>query len=288
MKRILIAGANSYIGTSFEKFMDNFPDKYKIDTIDMRDDTWLDIDLSTYDSIIQIAAIVHVKEKNEELYFEVNRDLAVKVAKKAKNDGVSQFIYFSSMSVFGKDKGIISKNTVPSPMGAYGKSKLQAEKLLSELDSDDFNVAIIRPPMVYGKNSIGNYSRLSKVAQKSPVFPRVINKRSMLYIDNLSAFCKLLIDYSLSGTFHPQNVNYVNTGSLVQKIGEVHGKRVIIISGVNWIISIFMKKSSVFKKVFGTLVYDSSMEGYPGSIYHGVRLDYQQYSFDESIRKTEL
>ncbi|WP_195516674.1 NAD-dependent epimerase/dehydratase family protein [Enterococcus dispar] len=288
MKRILIGGANSYIGTSFERFMNNFSDKYIIDTVDMRNDDWMDLDFSIYDCIIQIAAIVHVKETNKALYFKVNRDLAVNVAKKAKDEGVRQFIYFSSMSVFGKNEGTISKNTVPNPIEAYGISKLEAESILRELNSEAFNVVIIRPPMIYGKNSIGNYARLSKIAQKTLFFPNIANKRSMLYIDNLSAFCKLLIDNDLSGIFHPQNEEFVNTSTLVRKISKAHGKSVKIISGTSWLISSFKKKSGILKKVFGTLVYDDSTIGYPGSVYQGVRLDYQYRNFDESIRETEL
>lgn len=288
MKRILMGGANSYIGTSFERFMSNFSDDYIIDTVDMRNNDWINLDFSIYDCIIQIAAIVHVKETNESLYFKVNRDLAVKVAEKAKDEGVRQFIYFSSMSVFGKDEGIISQNTVPNPNNAYGKSKLEAESILLELNSKAFNVAIIRPPMIYGKNSVGNYARLSKVAQKTLVFPNIVNKRSMLYIDNLSAFCKLLIDNALSGVFHPQNEEFVNTSILVKKISNAHGKSVKIISGTSWLISSVKKKSGILKKVFGTLIYDDSTIGYPGSVYQGVRLDYQYQNFDESIRETEL
>lgn len=288
MKRILMGGANSYIGTSFERFMSNFSDNYIIDTVDMRNNDWINLDFSIYDCIIQIAAIVHVKETNESLYFKVNRDLAVKVAEKAKDEGVQQFIYFSSMSVFGKNEGTISQNTVPNPNNAYGKSKLEAESILLELNSKAFNVAIIRPPMIYGKNSVGNYARLSKVAQKTLVFPNIVNKRSMLYIDNLSAFCKLLIDNVLSGVFHPQNEEFVNTSTLVRKISNAHGKSVKIISGTSWLISSLKKKSGILKKVFGTLIYDNSTIGYPGSIYQGVRLDYQYRNFDESIRETEL
>ena len=192
------------------------------------------------------------------------------------------------MSVFGKNEGTISQNTVPNPNNAYGKSKLEAESILLELNSKAFNVAIIRPPMIYGKNSVGNYARLSKVAQKTLVFPNIVNKRSMLYIDNLSAFCKLLIDNVLSGVFHPQNEEFVNTSTLVRKISNAHGKSVKIISGTSWLISSLKKKSGILKKVFGTLIYDNSTIGYPGSVYQGVRLDYQYRNFDESIRETEL
>lgn len=288
MKRILIGGANSYIGTSFEKFMNQFSNEYIIDTIDMKQKNWVEHDFSSYDCIIQIAAIVHVKELNEELYFKINRDLAVEVAKKAKQGGVRQFIYLSSMSVFGKNEGVISKDTIPTPTTAYGKSKLAAEKKLMKMNDVAFKVAVLRPPMIYGKNSIGNYSRLSSLANELPFFPKLSNKRSMLYVDNLNAFCKLLIDNQLDGIFHPQNENYVNTSDLVKTIREVHGKRTIMIPGFNSLISLFQKKVTLLQKVFGTLIYAESMSGYPNSKYKGIEMNYQYYDFEESIKITEL
>ncbi len=93
MKRILITGAGSYIGTSFENWINNWPEKYQLKTIDMRGNEWKDKSFGSYDVIYHIAAIVHVKENDIEKYFRVNRDLAIEVAKKAKEEGVKQFIF---------------------------------------------------------------------------------------------------------------------------------------------------------------------------------------------------
>ena len=153
MKRILITGANSYVGTSFEKYMTQFGSDYQIETIDMRGEDWKKADFSGFDSIIHVAGIVHVKEKNDNLYYKVNRDLAFETAKKAKADRVKQFIFFSSMSIFGMDTGIITDKTKPNPKTPYGKSKLAAEGLLKELESESFRICILRPPMIYGPNS---------------------------------------------------------------------------------------------------------------------------------------
>ena len=132
MKRILITGANSYIGTSFEKYMnENHPDDYHIDTLDMLNSNWKDYDFSGYDVVFHVAGIAHQKEtkENAHLYYEVNRDLAIEVAKETKNAGVTQFIFMSSMSVYGLDysKELINLQTPTLPKTNYGKSKLQAE-----------------------------------------------------------------------------------------------------------------------------------------------------------------
>ena len=158
---------------------------------------------SGYDSVFHVAGIAHIKEtiKNRDLYFSVNRDLAYEVAKKAKEDGVRQFVFLSTMSVYGLNTGIIDNNTPEAPKNAYGRSKLEAEKLIRELEAANFQVAIIRPPMVYGKGAKGNYQRLSKFAQKSPIFPDYNNQRSMLYIDNLCEFVRLIIIHVSTGIF---------------------------------------------------------------------------------------
>jgi UDP-glucose 4-epimerase len=195
MKKILITGANSYIGTSLEKWLERYPDRYSIDTVDMRSDEWKEKDFSKHDVVFHVAGIAHVSSdpKMEDLYYKVNRDLTIETAKKAKIEGVKQFIFMSSIIVYGDSsninrKKVIDKNTVPLPSNFYGNSKLQAEDGIRPLESDDFKVVILRPPMIYGKGSKGNYPKLAKMAQKLPVFPDIDNKRSMLHVDNLCEF----------------------------------------------------------------------------------------------------
>ena len=190
----------------------------------MRGNEWKYKLFSSYDVIYHIAAIVHVKENDTEKYFSVNRDLAVEVAKKAKAEGVKQFIFLSTMGVYGKETGFINESTKPNPKTPYAHSKLEAESLLSELADDTFKVATLRPPIVYGKDCRGNYPRLAGMALKLSLFPKVKNERSMIFIDNLSEFVRLVMDKELSGLFFPQNKEYVNTTELVQLIAKVHGK----------------------------------------------------------------
>jgi UDP-glucose 4-epimerase len=281
MKRILITGAGSYIGTSFENWVSQWPEKYQVDTIDMRGNEWKDKPFSTYDVVYHIAAIVHVKENDTEKYFSVNRDLAVEVAKKAKAQGVKQFIFLSTMGVYGKETGLIDENTKPNPKTPYAESKLEAEGLLSDLADDTFNVATLRPPIVYGKDCRGNYPRLASMALKAPVFPMIKNERSMIFIDNLSEFVRLVIDKELSGLFFPQNKEYVNTTELVQLIAKVHGKELKVTGVFNPFVYLGIKMSETFGKVFGSFTYDMQMSGGPEE------LEYETCSFEESIERTE-
>ena len=196
MKNILITGANSYVGTSFEKWLSQWPDKYHVDTIDMIDGTWREKSFAGYDAVFHVAGIAHRKEtkQNAHLYYEVNRDLAIETAKKAKAEGVSQFIFMSSMSVYGMETGVITRDTVPNPKNHYGKSKFEAEQGITALEDESFRVAVLRPPMIYGKGCKGNYQKLAKLARITPVFPDIENKRSMyISIIYLRLFSSLLI-----------------------------------------------------------------------------------------------
>lgn len=279
--KILITGENSYIGGKFTEWVAQWPDKYQVDEISVRDDKWKQADFSSYDSVYHVAGIAHNSSnpKLEDLYYEVNRDLTIEVAKKVKKDGVPQFVFMSSIIVYGTKNEFIDADTKPNPDNFYGDSKLQAEKGLNELQSDDFKVVILRPPMIYGKDSKGNYPLLSKFAQKSPVFPNYPNKRSMLHIDNLCEFVRLIIINNERGTFHPQNKEYVQTSEMVKLISEFYNNKIWLTKLVNPIIIMFFKINLV-RKIYGDFYYEKSMSVYSKG-------NYQIRTLEESIKLTE-
>lgn len=258
MKRILITGAGSYIGTSFENYIsENFSDDYTVDTVDMIDGSWREKDFSGYDAVFHVAGIAHIKEtkENAHLYYEVNRDLAIETAKKAKKSGVKQFVFLSTMSVYGIIEGVISQESKENPKSNYGKSKLQAEKELKKLEDGEFKVTIIRPPMVYGDGCKGNYQALIRIAEISPLCPTHKNERSLISIENLCRFVKCVIDEACSGCFRPQNREYVCTSDLIWEIRLSMNKRVIRTSLLNPLIKVFAAVTSKGKKAFGNLKY---------------------------------
>lgn len=280
MKRILITGANSYIGSSLENRLIAEPENYQVDSINMKNESWKKFDFSKYDVVFHVAGIAHMKEtnNNRDLYYKVNRDLTYDVALMAKENGVKQFIFLSSMSVYGVEKGLIDINTPTQPKGAYGKSKLEAEEMIKKLEGDNFIVSTLRPPMVYGRGCKGNYQRLAKFAREIPIFPQVNNKRSMIYIGNLSEFVKQLIDRESGGVFWPQNSEYVNTSKMVSLIAKAHGKRLIM---PRFFTPLFKTINlSMTNKLFGDLVYDQNMSKY--------EIDYEICEFNESIINSEL
>lgn len=274
MKKVLITGANSYIGESVKNYLMDSPDEYEVQIIDTIGFNPENFDFTEYDVVFNVAGIAHIKEtaKNRHIYFNVNRDLAIRIANAAKEAGVSQFILLSSMSVYGLDIGRITKATEPNPVTAYGYSKLQADKEIKKLEDEKFIFTCLRPPMVYGKGCKGNYQSLRKLALKSPMFPNYKNQRSMIYIGNLCEFVKECIDKEKHGLFFPQNSEYVNTSEMVRLITEVHGKTIRLTKAFNWIIKI--TPISIVKKVFGSLIYE------PVDIV-------ERYSFEESVKLTE-
>lgn len=286
MKKILITGANSYIGTSFEKWLAKHPDKYLVDTVDMIDNLWRKKDFSEYDVVFHVAGIAHIStdSKMKELYYKVNRDLTIEVAEKAKNDKVKQFIFMSSIIVYGDSshinkKRVIDKNTIPKPTNFYGNSKLQAEEGIKALDSEEFKIVILRPPMIYGKNSKGNYLKLASYARKLPIFPSVDNQRSMLHIDNLCEFIRLMINNEEQGLFFPQNKEYVNTSEMVQLISNTYGKEIRLTRFFNPMLRLMGNFVGVINKAFGNLVYEQSMSDY--------KEVYRIRNLQESIIRTE-
>ena len=353
MNKILITGAGSFIGTSFENYIKNHAnhDAYEIsvmDTLtgkivsgsslsDKRKDTCKDAtdtgkeianddkdiadavsdnenDVSTdtwnfsgFDVVFHVAGIAHadvgkVSEEGKELYRKVNTELAIETAKKAKAAGVKQFIFMSSAIVYGasspigKEK-IITKDTKPEPENFYGESKLNAEiELLKLMENDSesvkktdipdttdesktFKVVILRPPMIYGPGCKGNYNSLRKFALKLPIFPKVKNERSMLYIDNLCEFVRLMIDNGESGIFHPANAENSNTSEMVKMIAEAHGNKKALMGGMTWLLKLLSHFTGLVNKAFGNLTYAKELTDY--------KENYRVYSLSESINATE-
>ncbi len=257
MKKILITGAKSYIGTSFEKYLSQWTENYQVDTLDMIDGSWRERLFSGYDVVLHVAGIAHVKEtrKNRSLYYEINRDLAVETAKKAKAEGVRQFLFMSSMSVYGLDSGTVYPDTIPSPGNAYGMSKLQAENEINQLKSDSFRVCIVRPPMVYGKGCKGNFNNIISLIRKIAIFPDIVNSRSMIYIDHLCEFLRMACDCCYADVWTPANKEPMCTAQMTKWIANNMGKKLYFSKLLGVCVKISMAFLPLTRKAFGDLTY---------------------------------
>ena len=209
----------------------------------------------------------------------VNTDLPVSIAKTAKENGVKQFVFMSTMGVFGKGKAllkedsVVTKDTVPNAVGGYGGSKLQAEKQLNDLESDSFKVAIVRPPNVYGPGCRGNYIPLfKKLALKLYICPYAFSdiRQSMLYIDNLCELVRLILDTQSSGLFFPQDDIAPSTVELIKTIRGVYGKRTHYSRIFGFVVKI-CSNLSIIKKIYGGIQYKSELSNHFDSHYQIVK-----------------
>jgi len=261
-KRILIVGADSYIGTRFSAYA---KEQFDITTIDARDQNWNEVDMSAFDTVLHVAGIAHVKQTRQlkQLYYQINRDLAEAVALKAKADGVRQFIFISTLAVQANN-----------PHDYYGDSKNQAEQILNQLHRDTFQVAIVRPPMVYGPGCRGNFPKLVKLTRRTPIFPQIKNARSIIFIDNLCAFLYQLVQNGHGGLFHPQNKAYNCTTDMVRHIAAHHGKKMRTTRLFNLLIYALIPLVPALKKLFASYTHPLS----------GDEEAYNVVDYEESIR----
>lgn len=294
MKRVLITGANSFIGASFGKYVDEYYAKeLNITTIDMIDGSWRKKDFSPYDIVYHVAGIAHadvgnVSEEVKKKYYTINTDLAIETCKKARAEGVKQFVFMSSAIIYGDSAPYgkikrITKDTEPKPANFYGDSKWKADKGVRELADEHFTVSVLRPPMIYGKESKGNYPTLAKMAKKLPFFPDMKNERSMLYIENLCEFlCQMMIRGE-GGVFWPQNAEYTQTSEMVKIIAQVSGHKISVSRAWNGVIGVARlipgKPRRLVDKAFGNMSYEQDMSQYD--------FNYQIVSLKESIKRTE-
>lgn len=252
--KIVITGKNGYIANNLLNYFNKMGENAVSVSFRNGSDG---VDLFGVEAVVHCAAIVHKKESSyADQYDKINHIEAVKLARRAKNEGAGHFVFISTMSVYGLKNGVIDKNTLCNPITLYGKSKLAAEKEILALQDDSFKVIVLRPPMVYGKNCPGNFGQLKRLAAITPVFPKVNNKRSMIYIENLTAAIYNIIKNNACGIVLPMDKEYVNTSVMVKNIGGLMGKR-ILLSRLLGVIAEFMPLS-LFKKVFGSLYYESN------------------------------
>lgn len=248
--KVILTGKNSYISKNTCNYL--LSCGFDAECVSIRDG--IDsINFTGVDAVIHCAAIVHKKEAEfKEEYEKVNYELTKELADTVLRNGVKQFVFLSTMAVYGKEEGEINENTPLLPKTLYGKSKLKAEEYLLNLNNEGFKVSVIRPPMVYGNNCPGNYKRLFKMAKITPIIPDTKNKKSLIYIENLSYLIKNIIDNKKSGIFMPMDKDYISTAELMSLISKKPCSK--LLGSVLKLLPL-----GVVKKAFGTLYYSEKI-----------------------------
>lgn len=282
MKKVLITGASGYISTHLAAWLGQFKQEYEVALLSLRGDSWQKESFAGYDAVVHLAGLAHSKEteRNKLLYTEVNRDLTLSVAHKAKAEGIGRLLFVSTFNVYEPKTEHIDENTPLAPVTAYGRSKLEAEERLRELACGGFEVVIVRPPMVYGPDCPGNFARLKGLALRCPVFPSLNNARSMIYIENLCEFLRLCLTVSLedshTAVYCPQNAGYVSTREIYAQLRHAAGKKARVIGCFNPLVKLLARHSGTLEKVFGNKTCDFALSA--------PQMDYNRLGFEESIK----
>ena len=265
MYNVAIIGKDSYIGTNLACTLR----KNAISVIEVEsfDNKWVDFDFSSVDTVVHVAAIVHRKDINDpRIYDDINVKLPIEIAKRAQAAGVKQFVFMSSMAVYGKghvtENCCIEPGDPLSPTTLYAKSKMQAESMLQNLIDNNMILSIIRPPSVYGRGCKGNlFDKYTKIANFLYLIPECEPScfQGVLYIDNLSNAIFEIIRDRKSGCYHPQDNDLLTTAELLYKIRRHLGKKGSVSFWLGKAVSL-LSSCSIYKKLFGSVYYSQDFK----------------------------
>ncbi len=259
MINILLTGGNGFIGSYFKE---NYGKKNNISTFSFQNDNLDKLDLADIDTIIHLSALVHqMGGASKEEYFRVNVDNTLALAHKAKQSGVKQFIFMSSVKVYGEESNTpYIESTKCEPQDDYGRSKLEAERQLLALEDEGFIISILRTPIVYGYGVKANIQNLIKLIQKVPVLPfaKIKNKRSMVYLGNLCALMDKLCEAGTSGIFLAGDDHAVSTSELIELIANKLHKNIYLVKIPFFETLLRFIKPSFHKRLYESLEVNNS------------------------------
>jgi UDP-glucose 4-epimerase len=259
--KILITGSNSFVGSNFRKFS-RFKDVDEVSLIENKPE---DLDLRKYDVILHVAAIVHQTKKiHESEYFYVNRDLCVQTAEYAKKGGAKQFVFLSTLKVYGEHEtglGLRNEHSKCFPDDSYGRSKYEAENGLTKLNDVNFTVSIIRPSLVYGKGVKANMQSIVNLIRYCPLLPfrNTNNRRDFIYVENLISLIDRIIEEKVPGVFIAKDAKAISTMELVQLLSNALHKKVILfkLPKVFIRIGVFLAPG-IINRLYGSFEFDNT------------------------------
>ena len=256
---ILVTGSSGYIGSNF---INAFKNKYNFFKFSLQENSIDTLDFKNTDIVLHCAALVHQKtEYDYEKYYDINVQYPITLAKKAKNYGVTHFIFISTIAVYGEECELLTEDTKCNPITPYGKSKLEAEKQLLALADNNFIVSIVRPPMVYGKNAPGNINSLTGLLKKVPILPfaAIRNQRSFIYIGNLIYLIDCIIVKNVNGIFLASDDKSLSTTYLIKHIAKALNRSIYLVQVPLFPTFLKILKPSLYKRLYGNLMVDNNL-----------------------------
>ena len=300
---VAVTGANGFIGChlckelakqgyefrAIQRKTSKSPNVYNIGNLDGKNN-WEEA-LFNVDVIIHCASKVHeFQHSSIEDYREIVVRATKEIAIQAVKSKVKRFIYISSIKVNG-EKTLDSKpitNFSPSkPIDNYSITKLEAEEILKSISKDSgIELVIIRPPLVYGPKVGGNFLKLIKlITLQIPLpFSLINNKRSLIYVENLTSFIIKCINYdpAIGKTFVVSDRQYLSTPKLITLIANNLKEKDMLFPMPVYMLKLFSKLTKTKEKM--DRITDS-LEIDPSDTFEVMNW-LPPYSLQEGIKKT--
>lgn len=280
MKRILLTGANGFVGNYFLK---KYSSSYEIITFSFLNDNFVNLDLSNIDVVIHCSALVHqMKGASWEQYEKININQTIQLADKAKKSGVKHFIFLSTIKVYGEESNKhCYENSRTNPTDYYSISKLKAEDSIRNIESSNFKISVLRCPLIYGAGVRANFANLINLIKKAPILPfkNIKNKRSLVFVGNVCFILHRIIFLEKRGIFLSVDDKALSTTDLIQMIAKYLDKKILLIDIIFFDKFLKIIKPSYYQRLFGSLVInnDYTMET--------LKLEKNKYSTAYGIRE---
>jgi nucleoside-diphosphate-sugar epimerase len=283
---ILLTGATGFVGLRYVEYN---KDIYNIKPLSLQKTKVDDVNFDNIDAIVHLAGMAHQMQKiNPQIYFDVNYELTKNLAARAKAAGVKHFVFVSTIKVFGEHHTTVLNEKSPcEPINdPYGQSKLDAEEFLKTLEDDNFTVAIVRPPLIYGPNVKGNLIRFLKLADTNYPLPfkGIDNRRTMVFLDNFIALLNVIVEKKSSGIFLVADAQPISTTFLISEMRRHMGKSPNLFAIPSLFTSILSKVKPEFAlRLYGSLEMDATESNKkinftpPYSIEQGIKTMVQWY-----------
>ncbi len=281
-KNILLTGASGFIGSYFLK---HYSSVFSINNFSFLKNDIDALNLNKIDSVVHCAALVHQmkREPDYDEFYRANVLNTVELAVKAKKNNVKQFIFLSSVKVYGEESITPYNEKSPTnPQDSYGKSKLEAEKRLLSLKDENFNISIIRLPLVYGKGVKANFNNLISLVSKFNIIPLglIKNKRSLVYVGNVCDTIFRIIKFNKGGIFLASDDCALSTSELITNIAKALNKKILLlhIPFMGTIMRIIFPK--YYQRLFGSFKIDNKLT------MEKLFMKKNKFSVEESFKKT--
>jgi UDP-glucose 4-epimerase len=214
--------------------------------------------------VVHLAGIAHAPGAlPDEIYARINAAAVSELAAAARGR-IERFVLMSSVRAqagLSANHALTEKDR-PEPTDAYGRTKLEAERLVAE---SGVEFTVLRPAVVYGKGVKGNIAALATLA-KTPMplpFAGLDNRRSLLALDNLAAAVALVLDAERAAneTFLVADAEPISVANLVAAMREGLGRSPHLVNvplgGIKRLMRSFGKEAE-WERISGNFVIDAS------------------------------